>query len=84
MAPNDSETASVAEPSAARRIISRSALQTGSFLPAVRDKPRSRRYPTLSCASSNPFVTASRATLKIQRQQADWIWMQKTRLNGSR
>src|SRR5260370_39054599 len=39
MAPNDGETAPAAEPSAARRIISRSALQDGSFLAAVRAVP---------------------------------------------
>jgi hypothetical protein len=39
MAPNDGETASAAKPSEARRIISRSALQDGSFLAAVRAVP---------------------------------------------
>ncbi len=68
MAPNDGETAPAAEPSAARRIISRSALQDGSFLAAV------RAVPGLQVRSDAEIEASLTETLDA-RPTPDPIWV---------
>src|SRR5258708_33828982 len=67
MAPNDGETAPAADPSAARRIISRGALQDGSFLAAV------RAVPGLQVRSDAEIEASLTETLDA-RPTPDSIW----------
>lgn len=68
MAPNDVEKAPAVEPSAARRIISRSALQDGSFLAAVRAVPGLQ-------VRSDAEIEASLTEMLDARPTRDPIWV---------